>query len=480
MKSTYVIVLVSTTLVLALASLTVAEVPQLINYQGRLTDDLGNPVNGTVSMTFTIYDAAEVGEAKWTEIHPSVDVVDGLFSVALGAGSPAVPIEDDVFSGSVRYLGIRVGSDLELTPRTPLVSSAYAYRVSTVDGADGGKISRTVALDSLEIGSATQDGHMLIFQDGAVDPCFRFHSPGSVGGVAEMFDENGSAVSEWAADNDGEGGLFRVYGNIGHTSYFFVDGNHMGSGDPWVQIYGSASASYFLTDETGSEAVQLPQDAVEDTEILDEPGVAGDIQVDLYYLSDPENYEGLVASSMTVPDYGYILALANCDVRVTHTNGTMDMAALGVSSNTTEVSPGQGGSIYVPGAAASGVYIMSASYSGLFEITSLGTHTFYFLGQELSGDVGVVNKQLTLIYFPTAYGTVTEAMAASSGLSGDVQIRESGLTEAEIAAERLESMAFNAARIERELARMQEQIEILNAEAVAEMSRRTVDREGDR
>jgi len=31
-------------------------IPQLINYQGKLTDAAGNPLNTTVDMTFNIYD----------------------------------------------------------------------------------------------------------------------------------------------------------------------------------------------------------------------------------------------------------------------------------------------------------------------------------------------------------------------------------------------------------------------------------------
>ncbi|MCK4606388.1 MAG: hypothetical protein KAU35_03715 [candidate division Zixibacteria bacterium] len=119
----------------------VAEVPQMINYQGRLTDDQGDPVpNGTYSMVFTIYDAETNGYPKWTEPHPAVEIVNGLFNVILGAGTPAEPIEDTVFSGADRWLGIQVGRGDEIEPRTRLISAPYAYRVSTVDGASGGTI----------------------------------------------------------------------------------------------------------------------------------------------------------------------------------------------------------------------------------------------------------------------------------------------------------------------------------------------------
>jgi hypothetical protein len=37
-------------------------------------------------------------------------------------------IPDSVFTGEIRYLGVKVGADPELTPRTPIVSMSYAYR----------------------------------------------------------------------------------------------------------------------------------------------------------------------------------------------------------------------------------------------------------------------------------------------------------------------------------------------------------------
>ncbi len=82
-----------------------ADVPQMINYQGRLTDFQGDPVNATVSMTFTIYDQASGGTVWWTETQASVQVSNGLFAVILGT---TLPIDDSVFVDPDRYLGIAV------------------------------------------------------------------------------------------------------------------------------------------------------------------------------------------------------------------------------------------------------------------------------------------------------------------------------------------------------------------------------------
>jgi hypothetical protein len=122
---------------MAIASFAAADVPQLINYQGRLTDESGNPVpDANYQITFTIYDDSTAGTSNWTETQ-SVAVTGGLFHVLLGSVSA---LTDGHFVSSERWLGIKVGADPELVPRTRLVTVPYAFRVSTVDSASGGTI----------------------------------------------------------------------------------------------------------------------------------------------------------------------------------------------------------------------------------------------------------------------------------------------------------------------------------------------------
>jgi hypothetical protein len=137
--------------VLALASLATADVPQMINYQGHLTDAGGAPLDTTVAMAFTIYDDSTGGTDWWTESHPTVNVDSGAFSVILGT---VTPIDDSVFSEPNRWLGIKVGMDPELVPRTRLVTAPYAYRVATVDSASGGTIAGNLKVTGhLEVGT---------------------------------------------------------------------------------------------------------------------------------------------------------------------------------------------------------------------------------------------------------------------------------------------------------------------------------------
>ncbi|HNY48539.1 MAG TPA: hypothetical protein PKN64_16405, partial [Casimicrobium sp.] len=49
-----------------------AQVPKTINYQGYLTTPSGVVVNGNVTMTLKLYDAATAGNELYAETHSSV------------------------------------------------------------------------------------------------------------------------------------------------------------------------------------------------------------------------------------------------------------------------------------------------------------------------------------------------------------------------------------------------------------------------
>jgi hypothetical protein len=99
-----------------------ADAPTVIPYQGRLTNASGQPVNAILPMTFALYAGATGGTAAWSEAHPNVSVVDGLFTAYLG---DTVPLSTAVLNNNP-YLGLKVGSDSEMTPRQRLGSVPYA------------------------------------------------------------------------------------------------------------------------------------------------------------------------------------------------------------------------------------------------------------------------------------------------------------------------------------------------------------------
>ena len=112
-----------------------SEIPQTLSYQGSLTDASGSPVDGTVTITFSLYDTATGGSALWQETRP-VAVSGGAFNVILGTDA-ANPLEASIF-GTPLYLGITVGGDAEMTLRQALAAVGYAMRSSVAESLASG------------------------------------------------------------------------------------------------------------------------------------------------------------------------------------------------------------------------------------------------------------------------------------------------------------------------------------------------------
>ena len=138
--------LVLLALCLSLALTAFADVPPMINYQGKLLTPAGAAVADTAYvMQFAIYDAPAGGTQLWSEPPASVQVKKGLFSVLLGSVNNLGP---NLFSAPNRFLGIKVGADAEMTPRQQIVSSAFAFKAATADMAStavNALIANTVA-----------------------------------------------------------------------------------------------------------------------------------------------------------------------------------------------------------------------------------------------------------------------------------------------------------------------------------------------
>jgi hypothetical protein len=134
------------------ASTTASTQTTTISYQGHLTDNAGEPVNGDLPMTFALYDAPTGGTAVWTEERSgsnTVPVTAGLFNVLLGS---VTPIDVNLFQQQGLWLGISVNGDTEMTPREPLSDVAYAAVAGTVPD---GSITQQQAPTLLKSGNNT-------------------------------------------------------------------------------------------------------------------------------------------------------------------------------------------------------------------------------------------------------------------------------------------------------------------------------------
>jgi len=89
-----------------------------INYQGRLTDPGGLPLDGTFPMQFQVYNDPAAGVLLWDSGAVSVDVDNGLFNVGLA-------VQVTAFNGQGLWLRIQVNGEW-LSPRQALLPVPYA------------------------------------------------------------------------------------------------------------------------------------------------------------------------------------------------------------------------------------------------------------------------------------------------------------------------------------------------------------------
>ncbi len=136
-------------------------------YQGQLKEN-GVPFSGTAAMAFQVYDAPSAGTAVSSALNfPSVDVVNGLFSVELDF--PAA-----VFAGAERYLSVAV-NNVALASRQRIAPAPYAvHALNAPDGhslnaADGSPVDALFVDNggNTGIGTVTPDNKLHVHKASA-------------------------------------------------------------------------------------------------------------------------------------------------------------------------------------------------------------------------------------------------------------------------------------------------------------------------
>lgn len=129
--------------------------PTTMNFQGRLADASGNIVaSGSYNVKFAIYNAGST--VIWSETRETTNRVvvnNGLFSIQLGSVNPLTP---SLFNATGLTLGVTMANpatatcstascqtwEAEMTPRSPIATSAYAFNADTIDGIDGASLAQ--------------------------------------------------------------------------------------------------------------------------------------------------------------------------------------------------------------------------------------------------------------------------------------------------------------------------------------------------
>lgn len=118
------------------ASTTNPTVPPLVNFSGKLTDLNGKPLEGVVSVTFSLYNEQQSAAPVWMETQNVLPDKNGRYSVKLGSAS-ATGLPTDIFmTGEARWLGIQAEGQAEY-PRVMLLSVPYALKAGDAQTVGG-------------------------------------------------------------------------------------------------------------------------------------------------------------------------------------------------------------------------------------------------------------------------------------------------------------------------------------------------------
>jgi len=439
----------------------IADVPQIINYQGYLTDSDGNAVeDGSVFIKFKIYGSDMGDDSLWSSGFQSVQTVDGLLSYQMGS---FVTLPEDLFSGGIaRYLGITIGTDDEISPRTRILSSGYALQagksdtaVYAVEVADysvtGSKIppntitSSHIATGTIQSTDVNQDEIQLrvtgdcppgyyigdIAGDGTIT-CFedQIGSGGDITSVQANNGLTGGATEGDAPLSVGAGNGITVnpdnvevditglsgdglYGLSGQMHVNTGAGLEISSDDVQLQYeyeHGIAFDSRFVNENQASSVSSdmVVDDDLTKDDISDEPGVceklheeSGGGVVGEYPLAG--GLEVLLKDTMYCPAAGYVMVIVTFTL-YDHGEEANHSAYFGVS-DFAGWSDNMNFSYRIADHAAA--FRWPITVHGIFPAVE-GENVYYFLGDETDGHILLWDVQMSMIYFPSSYATTSK------------------------------------------------------------------------
>ena len=219
-----------------------ASVPRLVKFSGTLTESGGKPLNGTVGVSFALYEDEQGGAPTWMETQNVQVDGSGHYTAMLGSTrNEGIPAE--VFaSGQGRWLGVQPQGETE-RPRVLLTSVPYALKAVDAETL-GGLPASAYALAgttmtpperSVVSGAAQPEATVSVKTAEGVKPAFT--SSGTTNYIPKFIDTSGDLGNSVMYQNGSNIGIGTTSpGNLltlqtGATGYTFLE-NIYGSVDP--------------------------------------------------------------------------------------------------------------------------------------------------------------------------------------------------------------------------------------------------------
>jgi len=181
-----------------------ATIGDAITYQGYLTDADGQPLTGTFTMRFELYNAPTDGALLWQGADIEVTVNEGLFATHFD-------ITTDIFNGEELWVAQTINGEL-LTPRQEILPApmAHTLRPGAIMKGTANAIPNNYILD------VQMNNDAFAFNRGAI------FGQSTTGNAIQGLAENGRAI--YGQTEDG----YAVYGfdggsnaNRGYAGYFY-------------------------------------------------------------------------------------------------------------------------------------------------------------------------------------------------------------------------------------------------------------------
>lgn len=172
----------------------------------------------------------------------------------------------------------------------------------------------------------------------------------------------------------------------------------------------------FTAVKTAVDALEAPNSvttakiadgAVTAAKVADEPGVVQGTGNNCTISTLVAGNQSIRTATLNAPAAGFALVIGSAQVNITHTNGTTSETTIGVSTTATTLPGDQDKAIAIASSAASGTYRFAGSGQKVFPVTA-GANTFHLVADENSGASTVADCTLSVMFFPTSYGTVQQ------------------------------------------------------------------------